>query len=120
MITKNQFIFLFLLCTILFSCAYNKNELPEPIILPDNGLTVTYTSHGKNIFDTYCISCHSPFGSESWLNLSTFQGVKVPANSGKIQARVIDENPSVMPPTGSLPQVVKDTLQMWLNQGALE
>jgi mono/diheme cytochrome c family protein len=104
---------------MLFSCVYNKKELPKPL-LNDNGITITYTKHTKAIFDNNCFSCHSPSGTESWLDLSTYQDVKAQADIGLIKTRVIDESPSVMPPAGSLPQDLKDTLQMWLNQGALE
>ena len=119
--------FIFLMSIFLFvliSCTYNKDTIPEPIEIPENGVMMTYMSHSKAIFDNKCISCHSPTpippNQSQMPYLTTYQEVKTQADNGRIQARIIEEIPSVMPVSGSLSMGVKDTIQFWLNQGALE
>ena len=109
------------------SCNYNKEELPipdsnTPVVV---GPTITYTNHTKRLFDAYCISCHASGLSQSNFPLTTYQEVTAgnySSNGGVIENRVlIQQN---MPPsgtsTGFLTLAEKDTLQMWLNQGALQ
>lgn len=109
---------------VLFSCSYNKIELPEPINNVPNDTTgtttVTYSNSIKQIMDSHCTSCHSPSGSQSWLDVSTYSNTKAQATNGGLQNRVINETPSVMPPSGSIPQSDKDLLQQWINNGSPE
>jgi len=112
---------------LLASCSYNKEELPAPTPTssnnqqPPSGPTITYTKHTKRLFDTYCITCHAPSASVSFWPLTSYNEVSVYTNTGgKIQTRVLDLGN--MPPTGSISGFLtveeKDTLQMWLDQGA--
>lgn len=102
---------------ILSSCAYNKKELPEPVIVPEAGVTITYTDHVKRIIDNNCIVCHSSSGGQSPL-LTNYSQVN--SNANRVKARAIDNTPTPMPPGNPLPQALKDTLQFWINQGALQ
>jgi mono/diheme cytochrome c family protein len=115
-----KYILILVIAILLNSCVYNKKELPEPISPPQKGVTITYTKHGKGVFDTYCINCHSSTGTGQLPFLTTYQEVKLQADNGRIQARAIDNSPSAMPPGNPLPQDIKDTLQFWINQGALQ
>lgn len=118
---KYENIAILFLCILISSCGYNKEELPGPVELPANGVEITYTTHGKAVFDAHCISCHSPLGgSVAGVNLDTYTDVKLKADAGRIQVRLVDGSPSFMPTSGSLPQATKDTIQMWLDQGALQ
>lgn len=116
----NGSLFFTIIIVSVTSCTYHKKELPTPIALPANGVVITYTDHGKEVFDTYCIQCHSSAGTGQTPFLSTYQEVKSQAGNGRIQARAIDNSSSSMPPSSPLPQDIKDTLQFWLNQGALQ
>ena len=120
-------LFILLLTNLFFSCSYNtieeeKENLPTPIIIDNGGLeaTITYTNYTKKIIDKNCISCHSSFGLNIAPHLTTYTQVKDMTNAGRLKARVIDEIPTRMPTTASLPQTIKDTLQLWINQGAAE
>ena len=125
---KNILVVLFLLSVI--SCAYNKEELPQPTTTSNtpstpnySGPTITYTQHTKRLFDTYCTACHAPGATQSFWPLTTYTEVSMYTNvGGKIQVRVLDQGN--MPPSGSatgfLTAAEKDTLQMWLDQGAPE
>ncbi len=112
---------LFLL-TLIVGCAYNKKDLPVPEEAPViTGPPITYTNHTKKLFDSYCISCHAPAATQAFFPLTNYTEVSVYTGvGGKIQTRVL--NQQNMPPTGSasgqLTTAEKDTLQMWLNQGA--
>ena len=104
----------------IVSCAYNKDELPKPNETGAGGTstggvpTITYTSHAKAIIDAQCVLCHS--GSGQFPPLNTYSAAF--AKKLRIEARTIVQG--TMPPSGSLPQTTKDTLQMWINQGALQ
>ena len=111
------------LLVIITSCVYNtkKEELPEPINNGGGGSnipTITYTQHVKNIIDTKCVVCHSSSGTGQPPFLTNYS--EVLSKKTRIQARAIDNSPSAMPPSGPLAQDLKDTLQMWLDQGTLQ
>lgn len=116
----------FTIVLITASCSYNKGELPEPLKKTNsnnNNSAITYNSHTKRLFDTYCIACHAPGATQSNFPLTNFNEVSVYSGTGGlIQIRVLDQ--ANMPPTGSasgqLTAAEKDTLQMWINQGAPE
>jgi len=106
------------------SCSYNKTELPEPIAdpvdapAPGPSNSITYATHVKSYIDNNCVSCH---GSSGGVTLQTYAQVKAQADAGRILARAINGSGSgPMPPSGLMPQTTLDTLQLWLDQGALE
>jgi hypothetical protein len=117
-----------ILASVLFlvSCVNNNNkdELPTPqgeTATTFTGPIITYTSHTKAYFDNYCIACHAVGQTQSFWPLTTYNEVSnFSGTGGKIQTRVIDFGN--MPPSGSgsgfLTTAEKDTLQMWLDQGA--
>ena len=121
-------IFILLSVFIFASCTYNNNKdelpLPEESTTPSaSGPSITYTGHTKKYFDNYCIACHAVGQTVSFWPLSSYTEVSVYSNTGgKIQTRVLDL--ANMPPSGSgsgfLTSAEKDTLQMWLDQGAPE
>jgi len=100
------------------SCTYNEGSLPVP---ENNGPKITYTSHAKTIIDNHCVVCHSPTAIPVATTpfLTNYSEV-VAATPQRIKARAIDNSPSSMPPLTPLPQTLKDTLQLWINDGGLE
>lgn len=109
---------LFVSCIMIVSCTYNKQDQPEPFVEEEQqGPSITYTNYTKEIIDNNCIVCHSSSGGQTPF-LSTYS--QVSAQKTRIVARAINNTPSAMPTSGPLPQTVKDTLQIWVNQGALQ
>jgi hypothetical protein len=102
-----------------FSCSYNKSEMPVPQETITNNPVITFTSHVQDIM-TNCTVCHfSGVGSQSPA-LVTYTDVKAQADAGRILARAINASGGPMPTGGLMPQTTLDTLQMWLDQGALQ
>lgn len=106
---------------VLVSCVYNKDALPKPDGEGDSGggstaPTITYTSHAEAIIGSHCTSCHSAAGSGTSPFLNTYSAAF--AKRVRIEARAIIQG--TMPVSGPLPQTTKDTLQMWIDQGALQ
>lgn len=119
---KMVFIATLVCLVMLASCAYNKEQLPAPeelVVTPTNpsATAVTYTSHVKTIMDNNCIACH---GSNGNVSLENYGQVKAQADAGRILARAINGAGGPMPPSGLMLQTTIDTLQLWLDQGALE
>lgn len=113
------FAIIFLLTSIIASsCTYSKVELPDPIEIDENDSTlkVTYVNYVKQVMDDECVSCHSPSGLQQPY-LTNYN--EVFSSKERVKARTIDNIPSAMPPFNPVAQSVKDTLQIWLNQGAL-
>ncbi len=108
------------LVSVFYACSYNTEELPAPedVVVDPNAPSITYTSHAKVILDAQCVGCHSSGGTGQLPFLDTYSSAQT--QSGRIEARGINESPSVMPPAGSMSQAMKDTLQLWINQGALQ
>jgi len=105
---------------VAVSCSYNKEEIPEPI--EEAVPTITYTSHIKSIVDNnHCLECHILGGTAAFRDYTTYSGIKIVALSGELKSRAIDNN-GVSMPKGYPPlaQDIKDTLQMWIDQGVLE
>ena len=120
----NLFLKIILACLVLssaYACSYNKTELPLPgdaVVVP-NAPVITYTSHAQDIM-TNCTGCHfSGVGGQSPA-LGTYIDVKNQADAGRILARAINGSGGPMPQAGLMPQSTRDTLQMWLDQGALQ
>ena len=107
---------------LITSCAYNKSELPEPLEEEVNVPKITYTNYVKTMIDNnHCLECHISGGIAAFRDYTTYNGIKTVAASGELKNRAIDNN-GVSMPMGYPPldQNIKDTLQMWINQGALE
>ncbi|MGE5692881.1 MAG: putative Ig domain-containing protein [Candidatus Zixiibacteriota bacterium] len=75
---------------------------------------LTYTNHTKTIFDSKCAPCHFPGGivcpPYCW---NTYSGVF--QFRERIRIRV---TAGTMPPTGGLPQGMRDTINAWVLRGA--
>lgn len=80
---------------------------------------LTYSNHTKAIFDTRCTPCHFPNSSPPnpamcppycWDNYTTIFQFRE-----RIRIRV---TAGTMPPTGGLPQGMRDTINAWVLRGA--
>ena len=111
---------------LLLSCSYNKEQLPVPEAVPvDQNLPViTYTSHAKAIIDTKCANCHSstPLPADYQMTpfLSNYAEVNNQKDRIEVRALVQGSMPEASSSRGLLTQLEKDTIQMWIDQGALE
>lgn len=108
------------------SCTYRVDELPVPSNPPQNPVieacdtaTITYTNYVKNILDTKCnsVNCH---GGGAPGNFTAYTGTKASVTNGSFKKRVIDGVPSFMPPGNPLPPQQRDSILIWINQGACE
>ncbi len=86
--------------------------------------TVTFAKHIKPIIDSKCGSatgCHTGASPSGGLLLSSYNDVKAQGEGGRIKARVLDANPSIMPPAGppdySLSTLQKSLITCWLGNG---
>ena len=103
------------------ACSRDKYEVPgktpppsdttssNPTVNICDTATVKYNNYIANIINTNCGSCHS--------NYTNYAGAKAIADDGKLKARVVDGNPSPMPPNGLLPQATRDSILWWINGG---
>ncbi len=81
-------------------------------------LSVSFTTNIKKILDVNCNSCHAP-GSGNMLALAkwTYDGTYASAfgNKDNINGQV---SAGLMPQSGPLPQVVRDSIGCWVIKGA--
>jgi hypothetical protein len=80
---------------------------------------VTYSKDIDPIIKSSCAitGCHVPNGTGG--DFTTYDGVKSDVESGAFKRRVVDGNPSFMPPGGKLPDADLDKINCWLNAGGL-
>jgi len=115
------------------SCAYDKRDLPEPVIPPppdtaiiitcDTINAITYNNFVKNILETRCTAFSDCHGTDAppGFDYTTYAVIKSKVDSGKFQERVLNlrEMPEV-PPSDSLDACTLLQLQKWVNDGAPE
>lgn len=119
---KNSFLLFVLGFCIISSCSYNKYELPIPTETIDPTIVVSYTDFTKRMIDNnHCLECHSGPSPAAGRDYSTYNGIKSVADNGLLKLRAIDGGAPTMPlGYPELSQPIKDTLQMWIDQGAIE
>ncbi len=111
----------------MFSCTYYADGLPVPptdkkdTTQTDKCQTasITYTNYVKSILDASCNSTYCHGGSAPG-NFTGYTGLKASVDNGSFKKRVIDGVPSFMPPGNPLPMQKRDSLVLWINQGACE
>lgn len=71
----------------------------------------------RSVIQTNCAvaGCHTGGAPTGGINFSV--DCNIVANKDRIKARAIDANPSIMPPTGALPQTDRDKITAWINAG---
>lgn len=115
-----QLIYTFLFI-LLNACYYNSDDLSEAT-QPTNPNALTYTKDVKRIFDEKCINCHSSTATQLIQTpfYTSFNGVKNEVSGIQSRALNLMDMPRSDSFNGPLTQGEKDTLQLWINQGALE
>lgn len=104
---------------VIFITSCTKDVGPNPDLVKKQTSvcdTITFTKHIKPIIDNQCVNCHST-GAQS-PDLSTYSLLKTQVDGGRIKARVIDQNPSPMPPAGNLTSDELNSIKCWLDAGA--
>jgi len=116
-----------LIILLMMSCEKKVGKLPAATTpLPVSACdTITYVKHIKPIIDLKCSTtpaCHVGPSPSGGVFLETYTQVKAQADNNRIKARVLDENPSIMPPAPNSPLTAseKNLLQCWLDNGKKE
>lgn len=101
----------------LTGCYYDIEEELYPGNFCDTG-NITFSGTIKPLIQTRCAlpGCHVT-GAQS-PDLTNDATIKSAADQGLIRQRVIDRQPTVMPPTGALPPCELQQVQAWLDAGA--
>ncbi len=104
------------ICLVVTSCYYDNEEDLYPL-QTCNTDSVTYQQHIKPIIDANCAlsGCHVP--GTGRVDYTTFQGVKIVADDGRLRQRAVVE--TTMPPSGPLSSCEQQQIEAWLNSGAL-
>lgn len=112
------FTLFFLATIVIFSCKKDKKKDEDPKEADCSSISVKYTSYVSKILESRCTqtTCHGAGSSNG--DYTTYNGVKAIVSNGAFERRVFDENPTVMPPGGSLPKATLDSLWCWLEKGA--
>ena len=116
-----------LFMTILWSCSWHNIEEDVRPVAPCDTLPAMFADTILPIIQIHCTpagsqgGCHLP-GNGARPPISDYNSVKGLVDAGRIQARVFDQNPSPMPPSGALPlnDCEKNLLQNWIEDGALD
>ena len=116
---KKYFILVFIVSSFLAGCnAYTPKEVlnangPGSV----GGVSVSYEFVKAQVFQPYCISCHSSAGGNP-------NGVNLETYSNTIQNLAAIENQAItkgtMPPSHALPTSTQDILSQWIAAGAPE
>lgn len=115
--TTTKILFAIVCFSFLISCS---NDSEDDLIDQTPIMTVTYTSHIKNIVDNNCLNCHSnPTQNGAPMPLTTYNEVRdAVLNRGLINRLNNQVNP--MPPTGNLPNATIALFEQWETDGLLE
>ena len=108
----------FMAIVIILSCKKDKKKDEDPKQADCSSMSVKYTSYVSKILESRCTqtSCHAAGSSNG--DYTSYNGIKAVVSNGAFERRVFDENPTVMPPGGSLPKATLDSLWCWLEKGA--
>ena len=109
---------------IVVSCTKDIGKAPvvtpPPVNICDSA---TYDKKIKTIIDKKCAYCHTSVGPSGGISLTSYGQVKSAADNGRIKARALDANPTIMPPASNDPTVAltqneKDLIKCWLDKGS--
>jgi len=111
-----------LLCVLPLSCFYDQGAEFDPV-----DIAVSFKTDIQPIFNRNCILCHpainpSPDLSESnsYQSLKNRNLIKANDLGASILYQRLLGNPSIMPPSGGLPESDINLFRNWIEQGALD
>ncbi len=105
---------------LIASCGYKSTEIPPGAGASggssQGASTLDFATTKSQVFETYCLRCHSAAGgNKGGINLESFGNVKPLVQ--RIQSAV---DRGSMPPSGGLPSTAKSQLTNWIQAGAPE
>ena len=113
--------FSILLAIIILPLIFIMNSCKHDGILADQMAPVPF-SDVKQIYNDYCIKCHSGGGGESRLNFTDYAGIiktVTPGNSAKSQSyQAMISTFRIMPPNIAMPTNKRTLIRLWIDQGA--
>lgn len=111
--TFKNLIFASITGLLLFNCSSSDDaDTPDMII--------TYDSDIKSIMSNNCTNCHgTPTTNGAPMSLTTYDEVKEAVENRGLIVR-INSATNPMPQSGLLPQVSRDLIQQWEDDGLLE
>ncbi len=112
------------LIILFFSgCYYDVGPETEPI---GDDVIISFSGDVQPIFNKKCTACHPllvpqlDLGAGLSFNSLYSGGFVVPNNSGQSTLfQRLTGNPTIMPPSGPLPESDVETIKKWIEQGAL-
>jgi hypothetical protein len=111
------------LCLAMTSCYYDNVEELYPNTDCDT-TDVSYTLEIRPLLDQSCSysGCHGGPTPAALLDLNDYSEVKKIADNGQFESRINRDvsDPQLMPPAGKLGSCQIETIEAWINQGALE
>ena len=112
---------IFLIATVFCIATFNscsKGGDTTPVTPATCTLSVSFTTNIKRILDVNCNACHAPgSGNPSALAKWTYDGSYSSAFNNKINING-QVSAGLMPQTGALPQLVRDSISCWVTKGA--
>lgn len=101
------------ICVIFFGCSSDDNTQM-------NETKITYDANIKSIMSNNCTVCHgSPTSQGAPMSLTTYTEVKKAVESRNLIGR-INNSSNPMPQSGLMPQMNRDLIQQWQDDGLLE
>lgn len=85
----------------------------------DQSNLVTYENRAMLILDNACVECHNSVTPTAGIRLDNFSFARDVAESGRMIARMTDQN-NPMPPSGNLPDSIIEDIMQWIDDGLLE
>lgn len=112
--------YLIFLILIVYSFSGCRSEHLSPDISDCDTTGVSFSLDVQPILNQHCISCHNDDFSEKEVNLTNYNGVRIPAMDGRLAGVVNhDQGYTPMPYLGDqLPQCDVKIITAWINQGA--
>ena len=114
---------LFIILVAVSSCYSDSKEVVyrnyEPCVL-DLTEPIAYSTDVSAIMTQSCAisKCHNSQSRKAGLDLSNYNDVKAIADDGRMIKRINGEG-SIMPPSGPLRSCDIQTLEIWVQEGAL-
>lgn len=117
---KHTFSLLLLVTIFIISCTSDKGPVTETIVMDDCDTTNGYVDGVEAIISANCnnAGCHDAGSSNG--DFTTYEGVKLYADNGKLNNRVLVLQDMPLTPVAPLTESQKSVIKCWLTNGATE